>query len=103
MIAIYEDQGGDLDPEEFEPTALYDGEEWIAGGDEWEDYYPEGTPEDAISSQLDGPSVVAVEVTEGSDEILDAIQKDKVGPPQAETMGVGDDVEVVEEDEEVAE
>lgn len=75
MIAIYEDQGGDLNPDDYEPTALYDGSEWVAGGDEWEPYYPEGTPEETIAAQIDGPDPVAVEVTEGSDELLSEIEK----------------------------
>lgn len=141
MIAIYEDTRGDLNPDEFAPTALYDDGEWLAGGEEWEPYYPEGTPEEAIAAQLDGPSPVAVEVTEGSDELLAEIEKtvgdgveegetssitdrnndghdeseetgppwatskaqraakDVVGPTQATLLGVGDEVTVVDEED----
>lgn len=74
MIAIYEDQGGDLLPDDYRPTALYDGDrgEWLAGGDAWEDYYPPGTPEDVLAGQLDGPATVAVEVDD-ADAVLTAI------------------------------
>lgn len=75
MIAIYEDTGGDMNPDEFTPTALYDDGEWVAGGDEWKPYYPPGTPEAEITSQLDGPTSVAVEVTEGPDELIRQIEK----------------------------
>jgi len=78
MIAIYEDTGGDLNPDEFAPTALYDDGEWLAGGEEWEPYYPAGTSEEEIAAQLDGPDPVAVEVTEGSDELLSQIEKTRV-------------------------
>lgn len=138
MIAIYEDTGGDLSPDEFAPTALYDDGEWLAGGDEWEPYYPAGTPESEIAAQLDGPTPVAVEVTEGSDELVRQIEKtvgdgieegemsdvterendghdeetqppwatskaeknsQSIGPTQATLLGVGDEVTVLDDEE----
>lgn len=95
MIAIYEDRGGEMNPDDYEPTALYDGE-WLAGGEEWEPYYPEGTPEEVLASQLDGPATVAVEVTEGSDELLDQIGKGTVQTTRSNLMGVGDEVTEVD-------
>lgn len=84
MIAIYEDHGGDYDPDDYEPVALYDDGEWLAGGDEWEPYYPTGTPEDAIKAQLDGPSPVVVEVTEGADDLKEQIAKADADDAEAE-------------------
>jgi hypothetical protein len=142
MIAIYADRGGEFRPDEFGPVALYDDGEWLAGGDEWEPYYPSGTPEAEIGAQLDGPDPVAVEVTEGPDELLAAIEKttdsepvdapttstternndghegndgtapfwarsdddeeknsQSIGPTQSTLMGVGDDVTVVDDED----
>lgn len=98
MIAIYEDKGGDLDPDDYYPTAVYDNGQWLAGGDEWEDFYPAGTPESEISEQLTGPSVVAVEVTDNPDSLLDDIEKNSqsIGPTQSTLLGVGDEVTTVE-------
>lgn len=98
MIAIYEDAGGEYRPDDYVPTALYDDGEWIAGGEEWEPYYPAGTDEAVIAGQLDGPDPVVVEVTEGSDAILESIEKDKVGPVHAQTL-VDHEVEEVDEEE----
>jgi hypothetical protein len=141
MIAVYEDTGGELNPDDYEPTGLYGDGEWLADGDEWEQYYPAGTPEEEIAARLDGPSPVVVEVTEGSDEIQSQIEKtlgdgleegetssttdrandghegndetdppwatsqtertakDAVGPPQSTLLGVGDDVTVLDDEE----
>lgn len=74
-LAIYEDQGGDYDPDDYEPTALYDGDNWVAGGEKWEQYYPAGTSEEEIAQQLTGPSAVAVEVTGDPDAVLADIDK----------------------------
>lgn len=122
MIAIYKDARGDYDPDDYYPVALYDNGQWLAGGDEWDDYYPSGTSEEVIAEQMDGPTYVGVEVTEAPDELLDEIEKSNpdasmdvstdvendtdeedddeddasIGPPQASLLGVGDDVDVVE-------
>lgn len=138
MIAIYEDTGGEYRPDDYAPTALYDDGEWVAGGEEWAAYYPPGTPEAVIAGQLDGPSPVVVEVTEGADELRERIakttdpepvdgetssetdrnndgheggdtkppwatnQRDReknsqsIGPTQATLLGVGDEVTVVD-------
>ena len=75
MIAIYEDQQGELRPDDFEPVSVYDEGEWVVDRGGYSTYYPEGTPEDAIAAQLDGPDPVAVEVTEDADALLNEIQK----------------------------
>lgn len=75
MIAVYEDQSGEYDPDDYQPTGLYDDNEWLADVANWSTFYPPGTPEEVIAEQLDGPSAVAVEVTEGSDELIEEIEK----------------------------
>lgn len=143
MIAIYEDAGAEYSPEDYEPTAVYDGE-WIVDINGWSDIYEEGTPEDAIAQQLDGPSAVAVEVTERPDELIETVRSSgefdskaysstaspadvvdfdvypeseeqtreeeraeeererekNVSPVQSTILGVGDNVEIVDEEEE---
>lgn len=69
MIRIYRDAGGDLNPGDYEVVAEYDPdvENWKHDEVGLAEFYPPGTPAEAILRHLDGPSYIAVDGTEGSD------------------------------------
>lgn len=90
MIAIYEDQGGDLRPDDYDPVSVYDDGEWLVDHGGYSTYYPEGTPEAAIASQIDGPSAVAVEVTGERDAVLNDVSKAEDQQPSGEVESVTD-------------
>jgi len=75
MIAIYEDIGGEMRAADFEATAVYDEGTWIADAGGWEEYYPEGTPEEVIIDQVDSPSAVVVEVDRDPEELIEKVRE----------------------------
>ena len=95
MIRILHDTGGAFDPDDYEVVAEYDPEaaEWVRDDEEFERYYPSGTPPEAILRQLDGPTYIAVEAGEGETE------KSPTGGPHAATLADWETVDVDEEDD----
>ena len=59
-IAIYEDHGGELHPDDYAPVSVYADGEWLVDEGGYEPYYPAGTDPAAIADQVDGPAAVAV-------------------------------------------